>query len=124
MNINLYPYNMYLLIAAAIAALFFIFLPLKSSLRAIKAMMKLELDETEKQAQAFETKYNQASSIVKKAEAGAKAIAASCFLIYMLGRYYRKSPKKGIGGMINAGTDVIEDSLRAYYHISNYRKKH
>lgn len=125
MQINLYPYNLYVLYAAAFALLVFLVLTAVHLLKDMKILagMAPQLEEIGKKSIRLNETSQQASAAIESGISGAKTIITVMLTLSLLKKTYDSQDQKGIKGINKAAAEMIQQRSDEAKLINRIRKK-
>ena len=122
MNFSLYPYNMYILYAAAVALLICLFLTGKSALAVLKELKSLPLSELNAKTEVVKTKSAESKKILKSAGDSLKTVALAFIVLKMLDKYSDKEETNTVRRLGKAATSLVKDTRDNMKFLSAIRK--
>ncbi len=122
MNFSLYPYNMYILCAAAAALLICLILTGKSALGVLKELKTLPLSDLSAKAEVVKTKSAESKKILKSAGNSLKTVALAFIVLKMLDKYSDKEESNAVKRVGKAATSLVKDTRDNMKFLSAIRK--
>ena len=109
MQINLYPWNLYILYAMAFVLFLFLILTLVKMVKSLKEMAAIApaLAEMEKKLEVYEKKEAAASDALSSGIQFVKSSITIIVALNLLKKSYDKQEEKGIRGFNKAAADLI-----------------
>ena len=113
MNINLYPFNQYILYAAIIAVVVMLGVVLASLLRLVKVLNSFSpaLKSIAEKSETVKGKSAEAMAFVKETAQTAKLMAIGSVLFSLIKKEYDKVEENGVKGVKNAAVNVAKNSM-------------
>lgn len=119
---TLYPYNMYILAAAAVITLIVLGTVGKSALAAIKSLKSLPLDQVQTLLASVKKKANVSGTVLKKTASGLKTILAVGIILQALKKYSDDNERSTVKRYGKAASALVKDTRSNIKVIEAIRK--
>ncbi len=119
---TLYPYNMYILAAAAVITLIVLGTVGKSALAAIKSLKSLPLDQVQTLLASVKKKANVSGTVLKKTASGLKTILAVGIILQALKKYSDDNERSTVKRYSKAASALVKDTRSNIKVIEAIRK--
>ena len=119
---TLYPYNMYILAAAAVITLIVLGTVGKSALAAIKSLKSLPLDQVQTLLASVKKKANISGTVLKKTASGLKTILAVGIILQALKKYSDDNERSTVKRYSKAASALVKDTRSNIKVIEAIRK--
>ena len=123
MNFTLYPYNMYILAAAAVAAVISLAAVGSTAVKTLKVLGSLPLDQTAKLTSELKEKSEVSGKAIRKASAGLRDILTAAILLKALKKYSDKEEHNSVKRVGKAASALMKDTRDSMKILNAVRRK-